>query len=483
MYIKKLLGLLLCASLMISGPAVAAPIASAETVPMTWKPMDKAYITLIVDDNNASLQQMVDIVTKEYGFPLCVAVPVESYDKTLNTAAHPDSLDLLHEIENRGGEILSHNLTHKVFNRDVDWDTVDYELGESYRRLTAEGFNVNGVIGCGGGGSEDNSEEYRAELEQYTRKYYHYSDCYGVSTQYYKTRNWIAAGWNSTQGIIDNAITQNSWEILAWHHFPDVFDTNLTETDLRTILDYLKEKQDEGVLEVVTYRDVHKSFADWETPVDLGDTKYTVDFYSTDDKTLLTSVTVAEGESATAPELEVAGGVKFKGWSGSLDNVTGNTRVYAKCVYDNGSAVELTDAPAVRLKPTEATTTTSTTTTTTETPSTTTTTTATTTATTTTTTATTTTTTTTVKPTTTTTTAAPSTTTTTTVPDSSEPSAPESAEPESDLPEDDPVEAPIASDTEQPPVKKKSALPFILLGACAIVAAAAVVVVLIRNKK
>ena len=243
--------------------------ASAETVQMNWKPMDKAYITLIVDDNNEQLEQMYRIVCEEYGFPLCAAVPVKSYDKTVSSSARPESLTLLHKIQDNGGEILSHTLTHKVFNSAVSWETVDYELGESYRRLTAEGFRVNGVILAGGGGSEDTSAEYRTELEAYTSKYYKYSDYYGASTQYYKPRNWIAAGWSSTKRVIDDAINGNQWQVLAWHNFPDVFGTNLTEAQLRKVLDYLKEKQDEGVLEVVTYREVHKKFGNWASPVDL----------------------------------------------------------------------------------------------------------------------------------------------------------------------------------------------------------------------
>ena len=277
----------------------ASPVSvSAETIPMTWKPMDKAYITLIVDDNNEQLQRMYDVVCEEYDFPLCVAVPVKSY----SSAANSESLELLHKIQDNGGEILSHNLTHKVFNRSVPWTTVDYELGESYRQLSAQGFLVNGVIGCGGGGAEDDTEEYRAELEKYTSKYYKYSDYYGVSTQYNKSRNWIAAGWSTNKRIIDNAITNKGWEVLAWHHFPDVFGTNLTEAGLRKVLDYLKQKQQEGVLEVIIYRDVHKKFADWASPVDLDTIPPVTTTTSTTTVTTTTSTTTVKSRpSRTAP--------------------------------------------------------------------------------------------------------------------------------------------------------------------------------------
>jgi hypothetical protein len=230
--------------------------------------MDKAYVSIVFDDNNTELERIYKLVTEEYGFPLCASVPVKSFDKTLSSSARPESLELLHKIQDNGGEILSHNLTHKVFNSSVPWATVDYELGESYRRLTAEGLRVNGVILAGGGGTEDRSEEYRTELEKYTSKYYKYSDCYGVSTQYYHPRKFLYDDLNRLYGYIDDAIENNGWLVLAGHGIDtEIFPQN--EAKVRRILDYLKQKQAEGVLEVVTYRDVHKKFGNWASPVDL----------------------------------------------------------------------------------------------------------------------------------------------------------------------------------------------------------------------
>ena len=254
---------------MILTTGVCVPIsAAAETIPMTWKPMDKAYVSIVFDDNNTELERIYKLVTEEYGFPLCAAVPVKSFDKTLSSSARPESLELLHKIQDNGGEILSHNLTHKVFNRDVPWTTVDYELGESYRRLTAEGFRVNGVILAGGGGTEDRSAEYRAELEKYTSKYYKYSDLYGVSTQYYHPRRPLYDNNQNLIRYIDEAIENKQWLVLSGHGIEKEIQQQ-SEKKIRVILDYLKEKQNEGVLEVVTYRDVHKTFADWASPVDL----------------------------------------------------------------------------------------------------------------------------------------------------------------------------------------------------------------------
>ena len=111
------------------------------------------------------------------------------------------------------------------------------------------------------------------------------------------------------------------------------------------MLDEIKKQEKEGKLEVVTYRTMYTKNADWKKPVDLGTTKYTVDFYSTDNKTLIYSATVEEGGSATAPKIETAEGVKFKKWSGSFSSVTKNICVYAIC-----DGVKMTDDAAVGLK-------------------------------------------------------------------------------------------------------------------------------------
>ncbi len=336
---KKLASLTLSTALTVPLGAVAVPTASAETVKMSWKPMDKAYVSIIIDDNNSELKALYELITLEYGFPLCAAVPANTVKES--------NKQLLHDIENHGGEILAHNLTHKVFNRDVPWSTVDYELGEAYRRLTAEGFNVHGVIGCGGGGTEDSDEEYRKMLEPYTSKYYQYSDYYGASTQYYKSRKWLYGGLGNIKSAVNRAITNKGWEVVAAHGLTHDVAGVMNEKIWRAFLDFLKEKQDAGELEVVTYRTVHKTFGDWAKPVDLGEAKYTVDFYSTDNKTLLGSAVAVEGKAATAPNVYGVDGATFTGWSGKFDKVTGNTRVYATATK-NGAAVKLTDPAAVQ---------------------------------------------------------------------------------------------------------------------------------------
>lgn len=300
--------------------------AKGTTIPMTWKTMDKGYITLIFDDNNDSLPKFYNIITGEYNMPMCAAVPSNSLNR--NNA-------ILHEIQNHGGEILSHTRDHIVLNRSIPWETVDYQLGQSYRELTADGFNVHGIILAGGEG-QDQSEDYRKDIEGFTNKYYHYSDKYGASTQYWKQRNWFSGRTvEELKSIIDTHIANKSWEVIYAHNFNEC-----SETTLRAVLDYLKQKKEEGKVDVVTYRYVHENLANWASPVDFGDTTYTVEFYGSDKTTYLgRSVTVRGETAALTGSLKLADGYTFDSWSQSVANVQDNLKVYAICKDASGNTV------------------------------------------------------------------------------------------------------------------------------------------------
>ncbi|MBO5909840.1 MAG: hypothetical protein J6Q67_08895 [Clostridia bacterium] len=329
----KSLAALLSAGILAAGSFISA---SADTIPMTMKELDKSYLTLVFDDNiTDSLKTFYEIITLEYGYPICAAVPSGSL-KGDNA--------LLHDIENHGGEILSHTKSHKVFNRSVPWDVVEAEMKDSLKELTAAGFDVKGINLAGGGGTEDTDLEYRTEIEKITSKYYLYSDLYGASEQYYKPRDYLRFTFNNNPEIAFRSVRELAktpqWKVWFAHN-----TSELNEKTLRSMLDEIKKQEKEGKLEVVTYRTMYTKNAVWQGNVDLGKTKYTVDFYSTDNKTLLYSAVVNEGGSATAPQIETSKGVTFKKWSGSFSNVTKNMSVYAIC--DN---VKTSDPSAVGLK-------------------------------------------------------------------------------------------------------------------------------------
>ncbi len=262
-----------CATILLTGALIggAVPLAASaattmgEAIKMEWKNLDKAYVAIVIDDNNAELQDCYDLITGEYGFPLCAAVTVNSI------RSNPDSIALLKDIEKSGGEILSHTYTHTVLNSNVSEKTIKKEIWGSYAVLTAEGFNINGIITAGGGGTEDTSLEYRQKLEPYTSLCYKYSDYYGASTQYYNGRYWVSGGLSYVQKYVNQAIKNKTFVSLAAHWFskPDIGGHG-GENNWRQVLDWLKKQEEAGKLEVVTYREAHEK-ATWAKKVDFDE--------------------------------------------------------------------------------------------------------------------------------------------------------------------------------------------------------------------
>ena len=209
----------------------------------TWETYDKGYITIVFDDGKMPITQQAAEIFEEFGMPMSAAIPAKlvEYDNEL--------YHVLMDIQDNGGEILSHGYNHipivdttnpeyasKTNNaaRYIDTSSatavadMDYELGESWRKLNNLGFNVNGMIQVGCGGAEGTAD---FELvESVARKYYKYSDGSGVSPQYKLTRR--SASWDSLANLkkrIDNAATNKTWQVLYVHSFKEITSDASTE--------------------------------------------------------------------------------------------------------------------------------------------------------------------------------------------------------------------------------------------------------------
>ena len=120
-------------------------------------------------------------------------------------------------------------------------------------------FKINGVIEAGSGGAE---KEANYELmEPVTKKYYKYSDAYGVSDQYKKFRTWFM--WNdlnSVKSIIDDAIKEKKWVVFSAHSFDEI-----SQDDMRVILDYIKSKSTDEI-DVVNWNYIYENFGEFVEP-------------------------------------------------------------------------------------------------------------------------------------------------------------------------------------------------------------------------
>lgn len=215
------------------------------------KGMDKGYVTFIFDDNRGCTEELLELF-KKYNMPLSCAVIAKSVET--NTAIQKT----LMEVQDAGGEILSHTYSHYTFTADnFDINKVQEEFSKSYQVLTDLGFNVNGIIETGNGGAEATAP--KDKIEAVTKKYYKYSNAYGVAPQYTNKRIWLSSGLSSVKSTLKKAAENNEWVILSAHDFGE-----MKKALLESLLQYISSNDK---LEVVTWNYMYRTFGTNPDPI------------------------------------------------------------------------------------------------------------------------------------------------------------------------------------------------------------------------
>ncbi len=294
--LNRILSILLVFALVCSTIVFSASAAED----FTWSAYDKGYVTLVFDDGKMPITEEAAQLFEEYDMPMSAAIPAKlvEYGNDLYNA--------LVKIQNNGGEILSHGYDHIPIvdtsnpeyanatnnagkyidtSKSTAADEIDYQLGESWRKLNNLGFKVNGMIQVGCGGAEGTADYDM--VENIARKYYKYSDSSGVSAQYKISRR--STSWDTMENLkkrIDSAATNKSWVVLYAHTFKEISRDAGTEDSsaLREVLQHIKETN--GAVEVVTYNDMYEKFGNYtgdavptQESIATLDPKVTKDYY------------------------------------------------------------------------------------------------------------------------------------------------------------------------------------------------------------
>lgn len=246
--ICKIISLVVSVIVMV-GVLFAIP-SHAATNDFSMKPFDKAYVTFLFDDGRMPFTQECFDVFKKYNMPMCCDI----------VANRVGNADLFLQIQEAGGEIFSHTLTHNALtSKNSNIENIEKELGDSFRILTGMGFNINGVIETGNGGGEKTAN-YEL-IETVSRKYYKYSNAYGTSAQYNIDRTWLSGKTLDTvKGLINDAINKNKWITLWAHDFSE-----FSKDDMDKLLYYINS-QGKGTIEVVTWNYIYNKFGNYTGP-------------------------------------------------------------------------------------------------------------------------------------------------------------------------------------------------------------------------
>lgn len=213
------------------------------------KPLDKAYITFVLDDCRPDMDSVADLFEK-YKVPLCIAA-IHNHFYNSTSEGKESRLDVCRRVVKNGGEILAHNV-EPLTEEMLDDFQAKYEYfykGKKY--LEAYGFDVQGIILAGGEGLVVGSEKSDA----WVRTYYKYSDLYGVQEKgepYYHPRIGLINCKDNYQQIINEAIENKQWVSLYFHDYTEVDKEKLEE-----ILQYVSDIS-EDKLEVTNYRTVYE---------------------------------------------------------------------------------------------------------------------------------------------------------------------------------------------------------------------------------
>ena len=218
-----------------------------------YSAFDKAYFVLTIDDANKYLPDIYDLC-HELGVPLCPAIIVGN----LNTDYKNDGRtikDICDLVVADGGEILAHS------GKYITADSTKEDYADVFREPKIElenlGYTVRGIITAGGANYLSND----IRLDNWSRKYYDYSDQNGLSSSkaYYHPRWWYHDyTMDGAKSYVDNAIKNKSFIVVAMHGSDSTSDLEHIN-NLRELLEYMIAKGTDN-LEITTWAKVYDKF-------------------------------------------------------------------------------------------------------------------------------------------------------------------------------------------------------------------------------
>ena len=235
-----------------------------------YKKLTKSHIIFILDDTLPKIDKVADIFI-EKKIPLCLAtIPDNIIDNASNKKETRLEV-LIRLIGNLGEkiEILSHSKIELPKEKIDDFETLYSIFIKPKQILTNYGFEINGIIFSGG-------EKESVEGEKWVSNFYSYSDYYGF--EYNKSDLFTDHVYNhkrislksfkndieSMKKTVDNAIENKEFLVFSFNFEKD---DDITKDNLIAILDYVKDKEKNELLEITTYKKFYEEFAVKESEI------------------------------------------------------------------------------------------------------------------------------------------------------------------------------------------------------------------------
>lgn len=231
----------------------------------SWKAFNKPIISIRADDLNVETDLIVKIVT-DAGLPIMLAAPPNINAIPTGITNQEDRIgetmgEVCQYVVAHGGEILEHSY--------ATFTSSDYETSikpffiDSKAAFMKLGINIRGAAVA----NSNPSDSLRDYLAPYLYYYYDFSNGYGKNAPY-NMDTWDSTNdagiytLESFQQKVDSTIAQNKHWTFILHHIGG--SSNISEEVFRQMVNYVKEKKEQGIVDVLTWSNVYDTYSQFE---------------------------------------------------------------------------------------------------------------------------------------------------------------------------------------------------------------------------
>ena len=224
--------------------------------PVLYKNIKKSYITFLIYQISNLNEKTIELFI-EKGIPLSYAIIPESLINVASSGTKTNLEVIRNLIKTGKGEALGLSGNGKLTEESIgNYNEMYKTFIKTKQILNYYGIEANGIISSGG-------LLFNEEQEKWVSSFYGYSNTYGIQKQYkyicidsvyYHPSQLFVSFKNDLEKMkesIDKDINEKKYTVYS-------FNSNDPPQNLSELLDYVKQKEKEGKLEIGNYKEFYE---------------------------------------------------------------------------------------------------------------------------------------------------------------------------------------------------------------------------------